>query len=140
MTENNTSASAGDPLTQADVQDPLPEGNWIWRRAYTYALTIATLALIWFGVDALWKLREGASLHDITQRLIWLLAAVLTYYMVAPSAEQITRMIQSARIIRGGGTITRSAAAEGTEGRATATTVAQGSPAEEVDAAPRSNT
>lgn len=93
-------------MAEIDPQDPLPEPTWLWRRLYVYAVTIVILALVWIGVH---KLAEVASLEPregiiaLLRVIQWLIAAlicVITYYLVAPSAEQIVKMIQAARLQR----------------------------------------
>ncbi len=129
MTETSptNSASTADPTTAVDVQDPLPEANWLWRRVYTYVMSLILVVLIAWVLDSLHDLRDAQSLYEIGMRLCWLLAAVLTYYLVAPSAEQITRLVQSARVLRAGVGITRTARAETPEGTKTeVSTVAGG--------------
>lgn len=93
-------------MAEIDPQDPLPEPTWLWRRLYVYAVTIVILALVWIGVHKLAEIaalepREGiVSLLRVIQWLIAALICVITYYLVAPSAEQIVKMIQAARLQR----------------------------------------
>lgn len=93
-------------MNEIDPQDPLPEPTWLWRRLYVYAVSIVFLALIWVGVH---RLAEAAMLEPsrgigaLLSAVQWLIAALIcliTYYLVAPSAEQIVKMIQAARIKR----------------------------------------
>lgn len=93
-------------MHEIDPQDPLPEPTWLWRRLYVYAVTIVILALVWVGVH---QLAEVASMEPqqgiaaLLRAVQWLIAAlicVITYYLVAPSAEQIVKMIQAARLQR----------------------------------------
>lgn len=89
-----------------DPQDPLPEPTWGWRRFYVYVVTVVILVLVWLGVT---RLAEAAmmdpslgiaALLDAVKWLIASLICVITYYLIAPSAEQIVKMIQAARIKR----------------------------------------
>lgn len=128
MTDSTTtgnSASTANPESKVDVQDPLPETDWFWRRAYSYVLTIALLVAVWLVLVALEKGGDTRALYDIGVRLVYLLALVSTYYLIAPSAEQIVRMIQASRILQAGVPITRTATAETADGTiTTARTVA----------------
>lgn len=93
-------------MTPIDPQDPLPEPSWLWRRLYVYVVSIAFLVLISMAVH---RMSEVASVNPETgvaallTVIKWLIAAlicVLTYYLVAPSAEQIVKMIQASRLKR----------------------------------------
>lgn len=128
MTDSSTPTNSAtvDPVApRVDVQDPLPETDWFWRRTYTFVLTLVTLAMIWYGVETLWALKQPEYLYRVTRYLIGVLVMLITYYMVAPSAEQIIKIIQSAKLLRAGIPITRSAAIETPQGgRAEVTTTA----------------
>ncbi|CAB4157182.1 hypothetical protein UFOVP679_6 [uncultured Caudovirales phage] len=80
-------------------QDPLPEANWTFRRWLTFVLTAVSLGLVAWIIH---KLNDGGPLAGVAYGLISLCALVVTYYLIAPSAEHITRIIQSAAIVRGG--------------------------------------
>lgn len=73
----------------------LPESNFRYRRIFSYVLTVALLVMLGFII---WQLTDAKELGDIAFWLIILLWWVVTYYMIAPSAEQIARIIQSARV------------------------------------------
>lgn len=75
---------------------PLPEGTFFYRRIFTYGVAVALLALIGFGV---WNMDSDAELKSVIFWLIILLWWNNTYYLVAPTAEQIVRIIQSARVM-----------------------------------------
>lgn len=85
-----------------DPQDPLPENDWFWRRTYTFVMTLASLGFIWFGVEALYSMARPELLYSITRYMIGILFVQILFYMVAPSAEQIVKLIQAAKIIRSG--------------------------------------
>lgn len=89
-----------DPATvELDMQDPLPESNFFWRRIYSYLVTCALIGLLIFVVS---KMQSPESLRIAALYLSVLLWFAVTYYMVAPSAEQIVRIIQAARTLRSG--------------------------------------
>lgn len=117
MTDTPTPASTLDP------QDPLPEANWFWRRVFVFVATAAIFAiLIGLAVatnrivgnvvgridsmDA--QTVAGIAKQALTAILImfrlmfWALMVTVTYYMVAPSAEQITKMMQTAGLLKAG--------------------------------------
>ena len=78
----------------------LPESNFIWRRLFSYALAVGLLLLLSVVV---YQISESKDLADTAFWLMVLLWWVITFYMVAPSAEQIARIIQSARLFGGKG-------------------------------------
>lgn len=110
-------------MPKIDPQDPLPEPTWLWRRVYVYGVSIVFLALVSVAVDRLSKIAidvPGQGVDALLSVIQWLLAAlicVITYYLVAPSAEQIVKMIQAARLRRAEGPKppTPPAPSEGTE-------------------------
>jgi cation transport ATPase len=106
-----------------DIQDPLPEANWLWRRVFTFlalvvvfgiliGLAFATNRIVGNVVGRI-DTMNAAAVADIALRalsvietmfrlMFWALLVVVTYYMVAPSAEQITKMLQTARLLKAG--------------------------------------
>ncbi len=91
-----------------DPQDPLPESNWLWRRVFVFVVTGAILWMLWgainrLGASALVNPTRGVdALMTLCKWLIGFDAMIATYYMVAPSAEQITKAIQIAKSWRHG--------------------------------------
>lgn len=152
-TQSNSASATADPATsRVDVQDPLPETNWFWRRVYTFALSLISVAFIWFGLEALNSMREPRLVYSITRYMIGVHVLLITFYMLAPSAEQMVKLIQSARLLRSGIPITRSAVVETPQGGRTEVRTTAGAPealppqnrspeppeADEEDFAPRS--
>jgi uncharacterized membrane protein YuzA (DUF378 family) len=80
-----------------DPQDPLPEAHWTFRRYFTFALSAVCLALVGWIIH---KLDDGGPLAGVAYCLIGLCALVVTYYLVAPSAEHIVRLIRLASLLR----------------------------------------
>lgn len=76
------------------MTDPLPEGRFLYRRLFSYTICIVVLGLLVYIVN---QLDGDATLAGIAKWLIGLLALVITYYMLAPSAEHMVRAIQAAR-------------------------------------------
>jgi predicted amidohydrolase len=128
-TQTNSASATADPATlRVDVQDPLPETNWFWRRVYTFALSLISVAFIWFGVEALYDMRQPQHVFSVTRYMIGVHVLLITYYMLAPSAEQMVKLIQSARLLRSGVPITRSAVVETPQGGRTEVRTTAGAP------------
>lgn len=91
-----------------DVQDPLPESGWFWRRLYVFAVTAAILWMVWGAIDrlgasAMLQPAKGVpALLSLCKSLLFLVLAMATYYLVAPSAEQITKMVKTASLLKNG--------------------------------------
>lgn len=151
----NSASSTGNPATlQVDIQDPLPETNWFWRRVYTFVLSVASLAFVGYGLAALHGLKDAEAIYRVTRYMIGVHVLLITYYMVAPSAEQIVKLIQAAKLMRAGVPMTRRATSNSPEGGHTEVETTVGYPDEpeapsyvperpqdeEQDFAPRSRT
>ena len=106
---SDNSASTENPATAVDVQDPLPESDWFWRRSYTFLMSLILLAATAYVLFGLREVGDADGLLRMGLRILWVLSGVITFYLIAPSAEQLARIIQSAGIIKAGGTISRSA-------------------------------
>ena len=107
MTEATSEASSGPPPA-VDLQDPLPESAFFWRRAFSYVVAVALIALLALVV---WRLDEAAELRQVAGYLCLLLFMVVTYYMVAPSAEQVVKILQTAKLLGQGVSIRKEATA-----------------------------
>lgn len=125
---NSATVGDGTAAPRVDVQDPLPETDWFWRRTYTFTLTLVSLAMLWYVIETLWALKQAESLYRIGRYLIGVIVMLVTYYMVAPSAEQIIKIIQSAKLLRAGIPITRSASVETPQGGRAEVKTTAGSP------------
>lgn len=122
---------------EIDAQDPLPESNFFWRRLYSYIATFSIWGLLVFVI---YKMEDAGSLRTVALYLSMLLWFTITYYMIAPSAEQITRIIQAARTMRSGVPLTRRTTVDTPQGGHTEVETTAGYPEapESDDAAPRS--
>lgn len=80
-----------------DPQDPLPEPSFLYRRVFSYGTAISLIGLIAFVV---WRIEGDEQLREIALYLCLLLFMVVTYYMVAPSAEHVVKMIQLGKLWR----------------------------------------
>lgn len=93
---------------ETDLQDPLPESSWLWRRIFVFSTTAAVLFMLWGAIDRLAAVALSApqlgvpALLSLCKWIIGFSGMMATYYMVAPSAEQITKMIKTASLLRGG--------------------------------------
>jgi hypothetical protein len=121
--------SAGPPPA-ADPQDPLPESNFRFRRFFSYGLILLLVALLALGGRIVGAAARGGSelaVEGLIQLLWWnqfLIGLIATYYLLAPSAEQITKMIQVAGALKAGVSFRTIARAEGPEGSASAVSTA----------------
>lgn len=74
-------------------QDPLPESQWLFRRIYTWSLTVALLAVL---AAVVWRM-PPAQLQLVALWVIGLLGLVVTYYLLAPSAPELARLVAELR-------------------------------------------
>lgn len=116
------------------LHDPLPESTWFWRRCFIFALTAISAAGVWLMVQAIRDLAANNPTLAVPafQRIIgWLLLfdwCVVTYYLVAPTGEQITRWVQTAGMLKNGVALFGTATTQ-TPDTTAQTTVAAGKPA-----------
>lgn len=124
-------------VEQIDAQDPLPESNFFWRRLYSYIATFSIWGLL---VYVIYKMEDAGSLRTVALYLSMLLWFTITYYMIAPSAEQITRIIQAARTLRSGVPMRRRTSVDTSHGDHAEVEMTAGyqETSESEDAAPRS--
>lgn len=100
--------SDGAPPTQVDLQDPLPEASWLWRRVFTFTVTGAVLWMLWQSIDRLAAVALTApalgvpALLSLCKWIIGFSGMMVTYYMIAPSAEQIVKMLKTATLLHSG--------------------------------------
>jgi hypothetical protein len=96
------------PATRVDLQDPLPESNWFWRRVFCFFVTGVLLFFMWGLVDRVGKVavvEPRAGIPALVVICKWTMAfacTVVTYYLLAPSAEQITKVIKTASLLKAG--------------------------------------
>lgn len=96
------------PSIPTDLQDPLPESSWFWRRVFVYAVTIAVLWMLWgaitqLGNVALVEPKLGVpALLTLCKWIIGFTGMMVTYYMIAPSAEQLTKMVKTVSLLKAG--------------------------------------
>jgi hypothetical protein len=83
-----------------DPQNPLPEASFLWRRILTFLVSIVLLALDFYLAVKIHDLRNSDDLLTFAKWNIVLNGLILTYYFVAPSASELTNMIQTASIFK----------------------------------------
>lgn len=120
--------TAGPPSTSADPQDPLPESNWFYRRILIFAgvglcaLGLAIILAILYRLATLAALSPDTpnatqvqlhtieALYNLGFWLVMLILVNLTLYLIAPSAEQATKMLATVSALKGGVAFTSRAA------------------------------
>ena len=155
-------AAAATPPPTADPTAPLPESNWLWRRVFVFVASLILFGFKWWYAGALGNIALSTnpntprqaildSVHGLVgtiQRDQYLFGLLALLYLAAATTEQITHLVQSAGVLKGG-FLSRSTATDDKGNVATATVAAGpaapppavvGSPEPEVDAAPTSRT
>lgn len=103
MTDEREEAEQAEPNTALVVsdalQDPLPESSFFYRRVFSYLTCISLTGLLAFII---YRMDDPTSLRDVALYLCLLLFFVITYYMIAPSGEQVVKMVQTAKMLVGG--------------------------------------
>lgn len=80
-----------------DLQDPLPENSFRWRRWFTWVscmLHMAAMAWIILKID------EPEALKELGLWIIGLNAFFASLYMIAPSAVDLAKIVQASRLFR----------------------------------------
>lgn len=110
MPDKTPTASAGPPpRVVLDAQDPLPESSWGWRRGLVFwghAMQCVAIGYILFLMWKIANIMEGTDsvggliqvIGALTKIAFWvvcIMALDRTLYLIAPSAEQATKMIQT---------------------------------------------
>lgn len=85
-----------------DAQNPLPEPSFVHRRIIAYVVVLVTLWMVWHTLEALHDLKDSAAMLNLAWWQLAYSALIATYYYVAPSASELTNMIQTAKIVRSG--------------------------------------
>lgn len=106
--ESNANASKDQPVTISappaavvvDPQNPLPEPSFRWRRLFAAAISANALVFVWFAAAWLVGGQQWDHLYGLTKLMIFGAGVILTYYFVAPSAAELTNMIQSAGVLK----------------------------------------
>jgi hypothetical protein len=141
------------PRALADPQDPLPEASWLWRRVFTFVclglafgLTIGlAVALNRIVGNVVGRIDTMSAVNvaqitvvaiqamlDMFKMMFYVTMLVITYYMVAPSAEQIVKVIQTAGLLKSGVQIGSRALFRGPDGQEEETQATVGVPPQPV--------
>lgn len=97
--------------TDLDPQDPLPESGWTWRRLFVFLSSAILLYIVWENLNEIGSVAKASAAGSetaiagqvtITKYALAAFALNQLFYLVAPSAEQITRIVQAARAMRSG--------------------------------------
>ena len=119
------------PPPKIDAQDPLPETDWFWRRIYVFFVTTGIYVGAWFMAQAIVSIEDNgadkiAALRDFVKWLCILGWFSITYYLIAPSAEHITRWVQTAGMLKRGITTSSVQTATGADGSVAQSTTVTG--------------
>lgn len=83
-----------------DPHNPLPEPSFMWRRVFAAVVGLNALVFAWFAAHWFNSGQQWSMLFDLTKLVIYGAGLILTYYFVAPSASELTSIIQSASIFK----------------------------------------
>ena len=147
-------AAASAPAPTADPQDPLPESDWTWRRGFVFifggiAMVFLLLAIIWLRgigehtldlVGRIAATRDAKALDgalDVVQEAVtglygvafWLIILVMAdriLYLIAPSAEQVAKMMATVSAWKGGISTTSFARSTAPDGSTAAASLSAG--------------
>ena len=102
MADNDQSVTIKAPpaAVTVDPQNPLPEPSFKWRRLFAAAISANALVFVWFSAAWLVGGQQWDHLYSLTKLMIFGAGVILTYYFVAPSAAELTSMIQSAGVLK----------------------------------------
>lgn len=92
-------------MTEASLVPPAPrlkEIEWLWRRWWSFGVTVAALAIVAFIV---WSLRspgladaQALALQYVAYGLIGTVIFVGLIYVVGATAYELTQLVQAARV------------------------------------------
>lgn len=77
-----------------DLKDALPESKWIWRRVFTYVVTVVALVLIAVCVT------RAPDPTNLGLALCVLVGWMATLYLIAPASEHIAEILALSKIVR----------------------------------------
>lgn len=104
-----------------DAQDPLPDPSWDFRRWFVAGFFVILAGLRAYTVH----MNKGAGLLD------WLMGMVIVCYLIAPSAEQMTKMLATASLLKSGVTMRQTTTQTDTPDKSTREAVTTVAPAPE---------
>lgn len=92
--------------TTTDLQDPLPESSWFWRRVFVFVVTAVILFFLWGAMDKLGSaaiLSPDTGIKALVSLCKWLVGfsgVMCTFYLVAPSAELVVKALQVTSLLK----------------------------------------
>ena len=75
------------------MSPPLPEAQWLWRRLFTWGVTLWIMVQLHSLIARL----PDADLRSICERLILLLGTLTAFYLIGPTAEHIIALVRAWR-------------------------------------------
>lgn len=128
-----TETARGDVLQALpvpDPQDPLPESKWAPRRWSSFAVCFAAAILLLLCLRILWRVSHEASSEAVALAVVEGVVSIAGYLvaiiifdrillMVAPSAEQVIKMLATAGMLIRGVSIKTETTTKATPGAAT---------------------
>jgi len=75
----------------------LPETNWLWRRVFTFALTVALVVYLWWLTG---KISDVATLRMALRYAFGIIALLALLYLAGASTEAIARLLAAVRTTR----------------------------------------
>ncbi len=118
-----TSANLGPPPS-IDVQDPLPEAAWLWRRVMTFVCVVPAVAVNIAVAIFIFKLGDPKSLLALGKWNIGFAGLSILLYLAGANASEIVKLLQSSKLLAQGVIMQRKATAENEDGKVTATSTA----------------
>lgn len=92
-------------MTDAQLMPPVPrlkEIEWLWRRWWSFGVTLISLAIVAFIV---WSLRatgmsdaQAVAMQHVAYGLIGTVVFVGLIYVVGATAYELTQLVQAARV------------------------------------------
>lgn len=120
------------PPPAVDAQDPLPESKWFWRRLYIFIITTVIIIGVFIMVQTMVNLASDQPILIVgafVKIISWVLLFawfVMTYYVIAPSGEQIVKMWQAATMFKSGVFSSTTQTATGVDGSVASATTTTG--------------
>lgn len=116
MADETSPAAVAAPPPTADPAVPLPESNWLWRRVFVFVSALILFGFKWWYAGALGNIALSTnpntprqaimdSVHGLVgtiQRDQYLFGLLALLYLAAATTEQLTHLVQSAGVLKGG--------------------------------------
>lgn len=126
-------AATATPQPTVDPQDPLPESKWVYRRWLSIVIIVFVGWQLHLIGNRIARQTEATAVIDALVNLAhWLIvgwAITMVLYMVAPSAEQVAKMLATLAAWRSGISTTSTSRAVAPDGSMAEATTSAGKPA-----------